>query len=200
MPKTPVDPFIRLMSRVSKDKDGCWTWTGPTKNGYSHVGLPGGSFIYGHRLSYQRHVGEIPNRYRIHHKCENPRCVNPEHLEPVTASEHAREHGLGGPTCARCGSSDLYRSPLGRQTCRACRRLRRAGRTHPCPICGEPARLEAATCSNRCGAILHFNEKGRVEYSHGTTGRYKRQGCRCPECRAANTAAENTRRARFATL
>ena len=198
MPKAPTDPLVRLMSKVVvvKEPDGCWIWTGRShKNGYSHVGVQGGGFVYGHRLSYQRHVGQIPEGFRIHHRCGTPTCVNPAHLEPVTAAEHALEHGLGHPECGRCGANDWYRGPDGRRGCRACRRKRRGVADHPCPICGEPARPEAATCGNRCGTILHFNTKGRVEHPHGTTGRYK-QECRCSECRAANTAYERGRRER----
>lgn len=198
MPTIPTDPLVRLMAKVVKESGGCWIWHGATKNGYAHVG-EGQGWHYGHRLSYERHVGPIPPGFRVHHRCETPACVNPDHLEPVSAAEHAQEHGLGLPQCRTCGSSDWYRRPDGQRRCRGCRRERRAQPDHPCPVCGGPARTEATTCGNSCGTTLYFTLKGKVEHQHGTYQRYKTNKCRCPECRAANTQHERARRQRLPT-
>lgn len=62
----------------------CWAWTGAVQSrGY-------GSFFHGgraqstHRLAYELLVGPIPAGLQIDHLCENKRCCNPAHLEPVT--------------------------------------------------------------------------------------------------------------------
>ena len=193
MPKAPIDPLIRLMSKVVKEPEGCWVWTGSSpRNGYSYVDLRPGKFAYGHRLSYERHVGPIPEGHRIHHVCEVRRCVNPGHLVPVTAKEHAQEHGSGLSTCTVCGANDWYKRPNGQRWCNACRRKRRSLRVHPCAICGQSARATAKTCSPRCGALLRAS-KPRPVPPHGTTARYGTGKCRCEACRGANTAAARER-------
>jgi hypothetical protein len=45
-----------------------------------------------HRFAYEQLVGPVPARYILHHTCEVRRCVNPEHLEPLTRGEHAKRH------------------------------------------------------------------------------------------------------------
>lgn len=68
--------------------DGCWKWTGPTRNGkysapYGATSVGGKSF-YVHRLAYTWLVGPIPPLLTIDHLCKNTLCVNPAHMEVVT--------------------------------------------------------------------------------------------------------------------
>jgi hypothetical protein len=41
-----------------------------------------------HRLICEQLRGPIPDGLELHHKCENTRCVNPDHMEPLTPKEH----------------------------------------------------------------------------------------------------------------
>jgi hypothetical protein len=46
--------------------------------------------VRAHRFAYENLVGEIPDGLALDHLCRNPRCVNPDHLEPVTHAENVR--------------------------------------------------------------------------------------------------------------
>jgi len=75
----------RFWEKVDKGvADGCWNWTGAlTSSGYGNFGINRVNFI-AHRLSYEWLVGEIKENLDLDHLCRNRRCVNPNHLEPVT--------------------------------------------------------------------------------------------------------------------
>ena len=123
----------RLMEKVEVAPSGCWLWTGPTNvAGYARTGLGGrGRSILAHRLVYEETVGAIPLP-TIDHLCRTRRCVNPEHLEPVTQKENilrgigfaprnkAKTHCLNGHPLV-----NAYVSKRGQRWCRVCRAARK---------------------------------------------------------------------------
>lgn len=87
----------------------CWEWRGH-KN---HFGYGVYQHKKAHRTAYELCVGPIPQGLCIRHKCDNPSCVNPYHLEPGSIADNHRdmvERGRMNPPIGeahgRCKFSD----------------------------------------------------------------------------------------------
>ncbi len=89
------DDVARFFSYVDKTgPGGCWLWTGLLyPHGYAQFRVNGAN-VGAHRWSYEHHVGPIPEGLTIDHVhargCRHRHCVNPDHLEAVTAAENNR--------------------------------------------------------------------------------------------------------------
>jgi hypothetical protein len=103
--KRPMGAEECFWPKVDKT-DTCWLWTGHvSKWGYGETGMrirPTASGTkLAHRISYELLVGPIPEGLHLDHLCRVRHCVNPEHLEPVTAKENT-ERGLHGVLRTHC--------------------------------------------------------------------------------------------------
>lgn len=79
----------RFWSMVDKNgPNGCWLFCGAiSSNGYGSFRSDGGTSA--HRYAYEKVKGRLPFRIHLHHKETCPkRCVNPDHMERVTAATH----------------------------------------------------------------------------------------------------------------
>lgn len=82
--------FINFLKRVCPTPT-CWLWEGTiNSDGYGSFRL-GDRTVKVHRLSYELCYGPIPNSLYIMHKCDNPRCVNPEHLAAGTQKQNMQD-------------------------------------------------------------------------------------------------------------
>lgn len=103
----------------------CWLWQGcvTTANGYGRFGPWKGKVHWAHRVAYELAKGPIPKGLTIDHLCRTRRCVNPAHLEAVTASVNVRRGGCSLLTHCKHGhpfdEANTYRRG-GTRCCRAC--------------------------------------------------------------------------------
>ena len=123
---------LRVLSRIGID-DGCWLWHGQLDHGgYGTVARPNrdgvGKRSGAHRVVYELLVGPIPDCLQLDHLCRNRRCVNPSHLEPVTASENLRRSQSAFVVCGRGHAmtpENIRHRKDGTRLCKLCDRLRR---------------------------------------------------------------------------
>jgi hypothetical protein len=130
-------PIIeRFMSKVEKTQDGCWNWTGAVApGGYGKFNVEKKKIrkcFNAHRWSYEHFKGSIPNGLTLDHLCRNRRCVNPDHLEPVTIGENLlRGNGVSGVNARKTHCPKGHPLILGHFPCHQGKSVRY------CPICNK---------------------------------------------------------------
>ena len=92
------DRFWKKVDKKSKDE--CWNWLGSLNKmrGYGQIYSENYKIILAHRLSWIIHFGEIPIGKLVLHKCDNKKCVNPNHLYLGTHGDNAKDKVLRNPS------------------------------------------------------------------------------------------------------
>lgn len=85
----------RFWQKVRRSACGCWQWTGATNGSRGHIRVARVSGlainIVAPRLSWLIHYGPIPYGLLVCHRCDNPRCVRPDHLMLGTPRFNVRD-------------------------------------------------------------------------------------------------------------
>lgn len=139
------EKFIEVFwNRISPEPNsGCWIWTGATiPQGYGCL-RRFKKTLKAHRVSFELFKGKISSGLHVCHRCDNPSCVNPEHLFLGTNVDNMNDKKAKGrhyntlKTHCKRGhllSADNLVSGVGR-ICKTCHREkgRRWRALHPSP-------------------------------------------------------------------
>lgn len=169
----------RFMAKVILAASGCWNWHGgKDRKGYGKFSIgssknPDGtrrnSMVSAHRAAYEIFIGPIPTASGFHgtcvlHKCDNPSCVNPDHLFLGSNADNVHDMDAKGRR--------VNRQALGSAHGNAKLTEAKAIAIHQLIKSNTKAQSEIALEFGVCLATVNHIAKGRL-WSHATGVRKK---------------------------
>ncbi|MGE3608043.1 MAG: HNH endonuclease [Bacteriovoracaceae bacterium] len=120
-----LDALQRILSKTVKDKKfGCWNFSGSlSKAGYGKTYF-NGKHSEVHRVVYKILNGNIRKGLDVSHDCDNPKCVNPNHLRLLTRSKNIKDAVKRGRIKAGASSPN---SVLSESKIKEAARLKKSG-------------------------------------------------------------------------
>jgi hypothetical protein len=107
----------RLLNKIKiNEVTDCWEWQASVNNiGYGFI-RDEGKMRTAHRVSYEQHIGPIPLGKQVLHTCDNPKCVNPNHLWIGTIKDNMQDKVKKG----RCNSIGMLGKNHKLDSCKHC--------------------------------------------------------------------------------
>ncbi len=119
----------RFELAVERKENGCWHWLkgkkGNGRNGYGSMSI-NGKHMVASRISYELHKGPITEGLYVLHTCDNPICVNPNHLYLGTNQQNMNDMKNRGRSQK---GKNLFRK-YSKQQCQNVFRLRQKGKIY----------------------------------------------------------------------
>ena len=154
--------ILRFTKKIKLCDSGCREWQAQIGNHGYGVFYAQNKCMLAHRYSYEATLNDIPAGYQIDHLCKNRKCVNPEHLEPVTQTENIARGNAGkylkDKTHCRNGHEYAGENLL----------IVNNGKSRACRICVNKSRKKYRD-AHKDKNIICNRDKIKCKYGHGYT-------------------------------